>query len=232
MIILTIAIKPEKVQIKPQLIARLMGIETVDIPEPYRQIIEKELQEMENYLNIKGGYRIINDIEFELLSGMFIAESIRFHPGKDILKNLKKSEKLAFYICTAGEEISLRSKDLMNSGNFLEGYIADLVGSVIVEKAMDIIHQKIKSEMKIKGFKITNRYSPGYCDWKVDEQHKLFGLFPSGFCGVQLSENALMTPIKSVSGIIGIGREVKYNNYICNDCSSVNCIYRNIKYSL
>jgi hypothetical protein len=31
--------------------------------------------------------------------------------------------------------------------------------------------------------------------------------------------------------VIGIGKEVSFNKYICHACSSVNCIYRNIKYA-
>jgi len=39
----------------------------------------------------------------------------------------------------------------------------------------------------------------------------------------------LMNPIKSVSGLIGIGRDVKYSPYQCNLCDSKNCIYHNRK---
>jgi len=38
-----------------------------------------------------------------------------------------------------------------------------------------------------------------------------------------------MKPVKSVSGIIGIGRDVKYAPYQCHACEDKNCIYRNRK---
>ncbi|MCK7538940.1 MAG: hypothetical protein MZV63_52410 [Marinilabiliales bacterium] len=47
---------------------------------------------------------------------------------------------------------------------------------------------------------ITNRFSPGYCGWDVAEQHKLFSFFKDNFCGITLTESALMNPVKSVSG--------------------------------
>jgi hypothetical protein len=62
------------------------------------------------------------------------------------------------------------------------------------------------------------------------EQNKLFSFLPEGFCGVTLSESALMIPLKSISGVIGIGKEVMFNQYSCSDCNDANCIYRKIKY--
>lgn len=42
-------------------------------------------------------------------------------------------------------------------------------------------------------------------------------------------EEFLMKPIKSVSGIIGIGHNIKYNAYTCQICDSNNCLYKNLK---
>jgi len=38
-----------------------------------------------------------------------------------------------------------------------------------------------------------------------------------------------MDPIKSVSGIIGIGENVRFNPYTCNLCDNKNCIYGNAR---
>jgi hypothetical protein len=79
------------------------------------------------------------------------------------------------------------------------------------------------------GMKITNRYSPGYCGWDVSEQHKLFRLIPDNFCGIRLTESALMDPVKSNSGIIGIGESVKMNPYTCSLCDLKECAYRKVR---
>ncbi len=223
-------IEPRNINIDPRVICALMGIDPDDIPEPYGEIIQRELDEMENYPNIKGGFRISGNIDIISPKGGFVIEGTEFGAGRQVVNNLKRSELFALYICTAGEEVSRRSRELMGQGNLLEGYVTDLVGSLLVEGAMDILHDRLQYDMESKGLKVTNRYSPGYCDWNVDEQHRLFSFFPEGFCGVRLSESALMNPVKSVSGVIGIGKEVRFNKYICHACSSVNCIYRNIKH--
>jgi len=67
----------------------------------------------------------------------------------------------------------------------------------------------LEKNMRDSGKKITNRYSPGYCGWDVTEQHKLFQLMPENYCGIKLTPSALMDPVKSISGIIGIGKMLK-----------------------
>ncbi len=99
----------------------------------------------------------------------------------------------------------------------------------VVENAADMMHHELKAEAAVRGKKITNRFSPGYCGWDVAEQHKLFTFFRDNFCGITLTESALMNPVKSVSGLIGIGRDVKYAAYQCHVCNDKNCIYRNRK---
>ena len=105
------------------------------------------------------------------------------------------------------------------------------MGSEIVESAMDSIQFSLEEELKSHGLYITNRYSPGYCGWNVADQQKLFTFFPKNFCDIKLSDTSLMYPIKSISGIIGIGKEVKKDNYPCKLCDDKNCIYRGKRYT-
>ena len=223
-----IDINPGEIRIDKGVIARFMGVDADNIPEPYRGMIQKELDETENYTNIRGGYKISENINILSPKGIFEFENTLFKAGINVVNNLRESEKLAFFICTAGEEVTLRSRMHMKSGNMLEGYIADITGTLLVEGAMDIIYGRLKEELGQAGLKMTNRYSPGYCDWNVAEQNKLFSFFPMGFCGVTLSESSLMIPLKSISGVIGIGRDVKFSQFVCSDCDDVNCIYRKI----
>ena len=118
------------------------------------------------------------------------------------------------------------AKELIEAGDYLEGYIVDLIGSGIVESVANQVHQHIRDLAASRGMKVTNYYSPGYCSWDVSEQQKLFRLLPEGCCGIALSESSLMSPIKSISGIIGIGETVGYKEYTCEICSMKDCIYR------
>jgi hypothetical protein len=111
----------------------------------------------------------------------------------------------------------------------LEGYIYDVIGSEIADLAADFMQKDLEIVIASIGKKITNRYSPGYCRWDVSEQHKLFRLMPDNFCGIRLTPSALMDPVKSVSGFIGIGNDVRFNPYTCNLCEMKDCIYRKVR---
>lgn len=224
-------IDPDEIHIDPKMIADLMRLDTKNIPEPYNEIIRKEIREINNYHDIRGGYVISDSIILNSSEGIFISENVQFQAGKDAVRFLKNSEMLAFYICTAGETISNRSQELMNSGSLLEGYVTDIIGSVLTEEIMDIIHKKLSVQMSDKGLKTTNRYSPGNCDWKVEEQIKLFSFFPENFCGVSLNDSSLMKPVKSVSGVIGIGQKVSFHKNVCSICKNLDCIYRDKKHT-
>jgi len=65
--------------------------------------------------------------------------------------------------------------------------------------------------------------SPGYCGWDVEDQHRLFDLLGEGFLDVHLTDAALMVPLKSVSGVIGIGAGAEWHDYPCATCPEEGC---------
>ncbi len=164
---------------------------------------------------------------FEKTTGKLHLESFVFSINNIILNAVYESSEIGVFIGTCGHEVELFSKKMMDEGNLLEGYIADLVGSEIAEGVAEYIHKKIQLE-KGDGH-VTNRYSPGYCKWPVSDQHFLFELMKKNHCGVQINSSALMNPIKSVSGIFGIGEHVQHKNYTCSFCQEEYCLYRDKK---
>lgn len=159
-------------------------------------------------------------------AGIIRVPGKEFHVGTIIQKMLSHSEQYAFFLATAGPGPELLARSLMNQGNYLEGYIVDLAASVIVDLAADQVQEQLKEHADVAGLQITNRYSPGYCSWKVEEQQMLFSLFPRNCCKISLSASSLMDPIKSISGIIGVGASVKYRDYSCEICSMPDCNFR------
>jgi hypothetical protein len=195
-------------------------------PDPIPAMIEDVLTNVEPFCDIQGGYRIFDAFSRDKREHLVTLDNVTFSV-KPIISNLiRKAEKAALFVCTAGEGVGKWSKDLMAEGDLMKGYVVDVVGSEIVEKAMDKIQDILEAEMEKIGMGITDRYSPGYCDWHVSEQQKLFSLFPENYCNIRLSETSLMDPIKSVSGIIGIGKNAEKKGYTCDFCQVKDCIYR------
>jgi hypothetical protein len=222
----------KELDLDPVALEKFMGYTPGEAPDPFPQLIREVLDEVPPYCDIQGGYRIFHQLELDRKSHRLRLEDQTFSIKRIITNQLRKAEMAALFVCTAGAGIGDWSKKLMREGDLMKGYVVDVVGSEVVEGAMDRIQDELENEMKELGLGITDRYSPGYCDWQVSEQPKLFSFFPGNFCGIRLSETCLMYPIKSVSGIIGIGKEVKRKGYICSFCNMKNCIYRNKRYEI
>lgn len=212
----------ESLEITDGEIGTMIGYTKSEIPELVKQQIHDIRMDIENYCKIKGGFRRINKIQ--LKNNLLILDDKRFLTGKIIASPLKQANSVAVFVCTAGKGLSNWVSQLFIEEEPLKAYIADIIASLIVEKATDHLQKKLEEQVFPEQQKITNRYSPGYCGWNVSEQHQLFSLLPANFCGVSLNESALMNPMKSVSGIIGIGRDVKKTAYQCNKCEKKDCL--------
>lgn len=163
-------------------------------------------------LQASGGFSIYN------------TENLSFKLGTRISKIVRNAQKTAIFAVTLGKgykEISERY-----TGDPLLYYLTDIIASEYTEAAADYIHNKISEVALNYSLKYSNRYSPGYCGWNTDEQKRLFSYLPPSPCGIHLTSSSLMDPVKSISGIVALGKDVKYIIHDCNRCSDDNCLYR------
>jgi hypothetical protein len=213
--------------VNPVDIAKLLGYPDGILPEPFDEYLFDAMKVAASVSDICGAIYRAKDLSFSEDKELIIVDGLEFKVGKIVTKELRNSETVFLFVSTAGKEISNLAQDLLMGDNPVLGYVYNVLGSVTVEAATDRIHEKVKEIVSISGDLITNRYSPGYCQWSVADQRNLFSFFPDKCCGISLTDSALMYPIKSVSGIIGVGKEVKFRKYTCALCSLTECIYRN-----
>lgn len=156
--------------------------------------------------------------------------TIEFDAGRIICSQLKNAERYVVFVATVGTGYDEWIAGVEKHDDVLQGFVADCIGSQIVESTADFMELQLQAELDLIGMKRTNRFSPGYCGWHVNSQPYLFSLFPEDKpCGISLTDSCLMLPIKSVSGIIGIGTDVRYQQYSCNICSMKMCYKRKKK---
>ena len=149
--------------------------------------------------------------------------------GEGILKSRKLSrilhmcDKAIVFVTTLGHALDVQVDNMMSMRPH-KGIILDTVASVAAESMANTFQQQIDKRLG-EHKSTTFRYSPGYCDWSIKEQKKLFNLLSADSIGVSLSADYLMTPRKSVSGIIGIGSPevVKQFGNACTECLNVKC---------
>ena len=195
---------------------------------PVNTFITGILPSLSGNPDIAGGYIIKEIQELDIPAGRMMLGNTSLSVGKQVCGYLKKSRYAALFVCTAGNLYTRLSVQLNEKGDYMEAFIVDAIGSLTVEKAMDNIQQQLNDSLRKDGLLITNRYSPGYCNWALVEQQHLFDLIGENQVGVSLSDSSLMNPVKSVSGIIGVGAGVNQQEYRCHSCRDMNCIYRKI----
>jgi hypothetical protein len=213
------------IRIDPGEMLKILGEQQGMIDVHTSTLVEQYTGEILQSSSPSGAFILVEALESSSTEHISIP-GITFNSGKIIHKMLRHSVYYALFIVTAGPGPENLARSLMSEGNYLEGYIADLVASALVDSAADQVQEQVRKLVHKQGLKITNRYSPGYCSWSVAEQQKLFSLFPAGCCGISLSGSSLMSPVKSISGIVGVGSDVTYREYTCEICSMKDCKYR------
>lgn len=138
-------------------------------------------------------------------------------------KMLKNCDDIICYIATLGVGIDSEIKRLMDKKHMSEAYILDAMASAAADNMVETFHRYMKAQYEEQGKQVTLCFSPGYCDWPVTEQKKLFSLIESQEVEVELNDSCLMTPRKSISGVFGIhsNGETPYNP--CWDCNRTDC---------
>ncbi len=146
--------------------------------------------------------------------------------GSKLAGYYAKATQYAVFVATAGQEYDDYLRQLRQSDEMLDEYLADAVGSEIAEATVRYFEEQIRLKAIEDGLCITPVYSPGYNGWHVEEQKSLFSLLPDRVCGVTLNESSLMYPVKSVSGVIGLGKEVEASPVACAICGLQSCYKR------
>jgi len=223
-------IDPAQVSVHPGDIIALLGDEN-GVPDSYTEdLLEQCILNSKECMKPQASFTWLKALDPDSKEHILI-EGDAFKTGKIIQKMLAGSEAFAFMIATLGPGPESLARELMEKGEFLEGYITDLVASALIESIANQVQGHIMRIAGDQGLLISNRYSPGYCSWDVSEQQKLFDLFPKNCCDITLTESCLMSPIKSISALIGIGSSVKYQEYTCEICSMKNCVFRKTRNS-
>jgi cobalamin-dependent methionine synthase I len=137
------------------------------------------------------------------------------------------STRVAVFVVTAGREISRLCEEALHSGDGLGGLVLNAIGSHVAELVLDRLTAELRSTM-VEDETLSLPYSPGYCGMNLREQRKVFSLVDAGTIGVELLETMIMRPLKSISGLIGIGPRsvVDDTGTPCERCGLVDCTMR------
>ena len=199
-----------------------------EIPTHMTEVATEQLAQSRELLDPHWSWRAI-PIGVDSQRDVLICRSpfeAELQVGRIVRAQLRGAEAIAAFVVTIGSKLENAARELMTAGKTVEGYVLDTIGSAATEALADVLEKEIAATVAARGWKITNRFSPGYCSWETGGQQALFSLFPDQPAGVTLNESSLMSPIKSVSGVIGLGPSVEHRPYACDMCGMTTCHQR------
>lgn len=140
---------------------------------------------------------------------------------------LQGADRIAVVLATAGDEISVAARARAAAGDDFGAWVFDAVGSWAAEAAAEALSLHLRVHLGA-GDGLTLRYSPGYCGMALAEQRVLFRLADAAAAGLTLLPSLLMHPLKSVSGLVGLGpREaIRVDLSPCQLCPLTGCHMR------
>jgi len=150
-----------------------------------------------------------------------------FH-GALFAKAIAPAFKAALFALTIGQEISEWLKEL-SARDIHIGFIADAAASELVESIADYFQNRLAEEVRAQNLFCGLRYCPGYCDWPIEELPHLLARLAPEKIGISLTQGGMMTPIKSIAGLIGLGPDpAAINVNLCETCAKTDCKHRRI----
>jgi hypothetical protein len=144
-----------------------------------------------------------------------------------LAEHLKSAEYAVLAICTIGAGIERLAKEQFSENPVyalaLEGF-----GSAAVETLATEFCALIDKEASQSGMTSSIPLSPGMVGWPVDEgQRQIFGILDASEVEVHLTESSMMLPVKTISLILGVGKEMSKGGSTCDYCSMrERCHYR------
>ncbi|MCP4342621.1 MAG: hypothetical protein GY799_28005 [Desulfobulbaceae bacterium] len=110
-------------------------------------------------------------------------------------------------------------------GDHLEGYFFDLIGLIVLDKVNTEIKDTAEKKAIEYGLGVSPFLSPGSVHgWELGEQKKLCSFLPLKAIDVSIRDDAILSPFKSISSLIGIGKNYKSAKVgtTCQVCSKKN----------
>jgi hypothetical protein len=158
-----------------------------------------------------------------------IEGEIRFYTKKTI-SYIKGASHIVLFLATIGDGIETEASVLTAGKDPLKGYLLDRIGSFAVESLADRLEKRLRKDYSLKKKSVSSRFSPGYCDWPVDDQFKMAKAMDFSKAGILLTEGCMMVPKKSISAIVAIADEGVFKEFVssCDICGIKDCNYRRI----
>jgi hypothetical protein len=139
--------------------------------------------------------------------------------GELLAQHMGGAQEIVIVLCTVGEALERRVAKVSKE-DAAYGLALDGVGSAGVEALANAACALFEEEATKEECQVTIPLSPGMVGWPVEQgQSQIFDLLDAGEIDVRLTESMMMLPRKSLTFVLGIGKELMAGGRTCDYCS-------------
>lgn len=207
-----------------QEIVRFLGLGKHAVEERILQLIHDLYSEVETIAEPKYIYRIfelsmLDDSELQI--GNLVIKSDKLY------KNLSGCHQVVLLAITLGIDVDRRMRQL-EIQDISKAIVFQACATVYLEEQCDALQEEIAKQMAEDGNYLRPRFSPGYGDFSVLQQKEILDMLQATkYTGISLTEGYMLTPTKSVTAVIGLGKtKTACHKKGCEECTKQDCLYR------
>ena len=202
-------------------IIRQRSPKLVEIAETAREEAETLIQHIVIYKELKVKSFSHNTLVLEngtSLSGDYV---------KDLLS---RAEKIIIVACTISDKLQQKVSEIAGM-DIVYALALDGAGSSAVESLSTSVCDELEKDATVQGMQTTVPINPGIIGWPVERgQKQIFDILKDESSEITINDIGIMNPFKSLSFIIGIGKDIQNSSSTCDLCTlRGSCIYHKNK---
>jgi hypothetical protein len=141
--------------------------------------------------------------------------------GAAIANRLAGAESVVLAVATLGEKLDQRISEIVRN-DLLSGFALDGFGTAALGILTTAAQRHFADLAAQESLRATMPLYPGMRGWELRQgQEQIFRLLDAFIIGVALGPSFLMEPQKSMSMVVGLGRNVNTSGRSCGMCTSV-----------
>jgi hypothetical protein len=187
-----------------------------------REVLDDAATAIRDYAKPAG---VVLDISPDDFAGVFQGEG-RNADASPLESIYPKASALALFAGTIGERVTDDIREAFESGDPAFATVLDAYASETANQLAYAIAVEWSGGLQ----PAVLPYSPGYCGWHVSGQRRLFETLQPQDAGIILGSSCLMTPLKSVSGVLVAGDATVHRfrpaYAFCDECATHDCVRR------
>ena len=214
-------------------ILRLQGCRHMDTRRDawIGELLQEESQKAVQFLSPQGTHRLFPIASLHGKRRIELSNGSRFD-SRCVSELIRGSSLLVVALCTIGQSLENQVSEYLERGEYARAVMLDAIGSVAAESCAELLNDFIQENTGDDSLMLTERFSPGYGDFKLESQRTLFSLMDGDTLGITINDSCLMTPRKSISFVGGMGKEVRFTRGHrqdrCAVCGLINCQYSSL----